>query len=72
MDTGKGGFVNLGTFYDDEMSGKDAIHAIEEAHKKYPNHGGVFFIGQNIELAGSNFRVLAITKKTMTLRLLPK
>jgi hypothetical protein len=72
MDTGKGGFTELGTFYEDEMNQGEALKAIEEAQRKYPNHGGTFFIGQNIELDGSKFRVLAITKHTMTLRLLPK
>jgi hypothetical protein len=50
---------------------KTAIPTLEEAEKQHPNHGGTFYIGQNVEMNGSKFRVLMITKKTITLRLLP-
>jgi hypothetical protein len=67
MDTGNGLFAQL------EADNKEkALAALEKFRAENPNHGGTFYVGQNLEINGSKFRVLAITKKTMTLRLLPK
>jgi hypothetical protein len=67
MDTGKGYFV------DTEMKPEEVTPlSLQPLRHKYPDYGGVFHVGQNLELNGSKFRVLTITKKTMTLRLLPK
>ena len=74
MDTGNGYFQQLRN--DEVLENVKKVHeqlpTIQEAWNDYPKHGGVFYVGQNLELDGSKFRVLAITKKTMTLRLLPK
>ena len=85
MDTGRGYFQQL---QDDAIlekvkevtekvslptaATKMPLPTITEAWKKYPKHGGVFYVGQNLTINDSKFRVLAITKKTMTLRLLPR
>ncbi len=61
MDSGNGHF---------EMTDKlDELEALIEEH---PNHGGVFSIGDKVELRGSKFRVCKITPKKLVLRLQPK
>jgi len=65
MDTGDGIFRRVDT---DEQAEK----ALAQLRSEYPKHGGAFYIGQNLEVNGSKFLVLAITKKTMTLKLLQK
>ena len=62
MDTGKG--------YMEQFT--DKSKELEALKQKYPNHGGVFEVGEEIEIRGSRWRVKAIGKKEMRLRLLPK
>jgi hypothetical protein len=72
MDTGEGILKMMsgkGDTVPEKM--KDLAYQIQQAEKQYPNHGGTFYVGQNLELNGSKFRVLTITKKTITLRVLP-
>lgn len=61
MDTGDGNFA---MFKERE--------ALEKAMQDTPNHGGVFRVGQKVEINGSDFRVARITRKGLVLRLLPK
>ena len=61
MDTGRGNFEQ----FNDPTE-------IEGLIKKYPNHGGVFSIGEKIEVKGSRFKVVKITPKKLTLRLLKR
>ena len=76
MDTGHGYFQQLQN--DKVLETIKQVHeesnlpTITEAWNKFPKHGGIFYVGQNIQINDSKFRVLSITKKTMTLKLLPK
>jgi hypothetical protein len=78
MDTGNEYFQRVNNVEAEKLwnalqeNGDPRIKTLEEAQKEHPNHGATFYVGQNIEIDGSKFRVLTITKKTMTLRLLPK
>lgn len=68
MDTGEGYLKMI-------QSGNTPLDldvALEAAKREYPKHGGTFYVGQNLELNGSHVRVIAITKKTITLKVLPK
>ncbi len=67
MDTGEGIFKMITA--DSEQAAREALQLLKAEH---PRHGGTFYIGQNIEFNGSRFRVLAISKHTVTLKLLPK
>jgi hypothetical protein len=73
MDTGKGNLKLItGKGLDEQSSLVELRKQLRAAEAEYPNHGGTFYVGQNLELNGSKFRVLAVTKKTITLRVLPK
>jgi hypothetical protein len=67
MDTGRG-FFEMMKKSEDDAQAQEMLRAMRAEH---PQHGGTFYVGQNLQFEGSKFRVLAITKKTMTLRLLP-
>lgn len=72
MDTGNGTLKLMQGQGADEAEIQSSLKAqLLAAESRYPNHGGTFYVGQNLELNGSKFRVLAITKKTITLRVLP-
>jgi hypothetical protein len=69
MDDGKGTFQVLKS--QDELNEKmDAIKAAME--EKYPNHGGWFKVGEEIELRGSRFRIKAVKPTELRLKLLPR
>jgi len=61
MDSGQGYFVTA----DNQKKLKNLIN-------DYPDHGGIFSIGQIVEIKGSHFKVSKITPKKLILRLLPK
>lgn len=72
MDTGNGTLKLMQGQGADEAAIQASLKAqLIAAERQYPNHGGTFYVGQNLELNGSKFRVLAISKKTITLRVLP-
>jgi len=72
MDTGNGVFEMLQVNQERQRKTVSDLEVINEAKKRNPNHGGTFYVGQNLEVNESKFRVIAISKKTITLRLLPK
>lgn len=61
MDTGEGKFKEF-----------EALEQLEELKKEFPKHGGVFKIGEIVELKGSRFRVKNIKPDKLILKLLPK
>ena len=61
MDSGQGYFVTA----DNQKKLKNLIN-------DYPDHGGIFNIGQTLKVKGSYFKVSKITRKKLTLRLLSK
>lgn len=67
MDSGHGQFI--GITGDDT---KDQEAAITRLKEEYHNHGGIFKIGDYIELQGSKFKVHKITSKKLILKLLKK
>ena len=58
MDTGEGRFIH-----------RDTVEKLEELATKYEKAGGIFSIGETVELRGSVFRVRKITRKDLILRL---
>ena len=62
MDNGKGKFVPI----------NDLDTAVNQLQKQYPKHGGIFSIGEIIELKGSKFKVKSIKPTTIRLKLLKK
>jgi hypothetical protein len=79
MDTGEGRFIPVDLTEKDKQRIDDVAEngspfrpmKLIDAQFKYPKHGGTFYIGQNISLNGSRFRVLKIEKRILTLKLLP-
>lgn len=67
MDTGKGYFQTV-----KEDNQKAAQEHLEQLAKNFPDHGGTFYVGENLTIKGSKFRVLEFTRKTMTLKVLPR
>lgn len=61
MDSGKGNFVPI----KDEEDLKQKV-------KQFPKHGGLFHVGEIVELKGSKFRVNSILYREIRLKLLPK
>ena len=45
---------------------------LQEAQEKFPNHGGVFTVGEELELKGSLFRVKSIKPNRLILKLLKR
>ena len=62
MDTGEGRFEQL------ENLEKDFQRLKEE----YPNHGGLFSVGEEVELKGSVFRIKSIKPTELRLKLLKR
>jgi len=62
MDTGQGRF---------EMT-ENLKSKLDDLQETYPNHGGVFRVGEQIELKGSKFRIKAIKPTELRLKLLNK
>jgi len=80
MDTGNGHFEMLKTF-GALMEGQEeppnyrvleASPVVKAAQKKFPNHGGLFTIGEKLELKGSLFRVKSIKPNRLVLKLLKR
>ena len=61
MDTGNGEFR---TFFEAEE--------LDDLKSEFPHHGGVFKVGETVELKGSRFRVKSIKPTELRLKLLPK
>lgn len=59
MDSGEGKFVKI-----------EGDTPTEEQKEQFPNFGGVFSIGELIQIKESLFKVVKITRKKLTLRLL--
>lgn len=60
MDTGNGHFKML-----------DGIQELEERTRGMARHGGIFTVGEEIELKGSRFRIKSIKPNELRLKLLP-
>nr|MBC8360894.1 hypothetical protein [Candidatus Desulfatibia profunda] len=63
MDNGEGRFKML-----EDLESE----TLKNAHRKFPNHGGVFTIGEIVTLKGSRFRVKSIKPTELRLKLMPK
>lgn len=64
MDSGKGRFEML----EEEKANAYLSGEIEKPERA----GGIFKVGEELEIRGSKFRVRKITKKDLILRLLPR
>lgn len=62
MDTGEGHFEML----------ENKKEELELLKQKFPKHGGVFKIGEEVELKGSKFRVKSIKPNELRLKLFPR
>ena len=60
MDTGEGYFHKI------ESLEKE----LQEAKQEFPEHGGIFSIGEELEIKGSKFRVKSIKPTELRLKLL--
>ena len=75
MDTGSGKFKR---FYIPIKAGQDeafekTIQAARDLLKeRYPNHGGTFQEGEELEIKGSRFRVSKIIRNGLKLKLLSR
>jgi hypothetical protein len=67
MDTGEGRFVPVEGDDDSERA-----KSLRELKRKYTNYGGVFRVGEIVEIKGSRFKVNKISPKKLILRVLPK
>lgn len=67
MDTGEGRFKEFFGKNEDELAEK-----ISKLSKEFPKHGGIFVVGEILELKGSKFRVKSIKPAELRLKLLPK
>jgi hypothetical protein len=65
MDTGRGYFEH----FKDEEELRKKMH---EMWNKHPKHGGVFRVGEIIEIKGSRFEVSKIINDGLKLKLLPR
>lgn len=65
MDTGEGRFEQFNT--GDIADYYNQLHEIEN---KYPNHRGVFTVGEELEIRGSKFKIKDISPFGMKLKLL--
>lgn len=61
MDTGNGNFERF-----------DSVVQLADLRKKYPKSGGVFEVGERIEIKGSLFEVKDISSFGIKLRLLTR
>lgn len=67
MDTGEGRFKGF------TASGeKEFKERMSELQKLYPGHGGIFKVGEEVELKGSRFKISKILQGGLKLKLLPK
>jgi len=67
MDTGEGKFEIAKAHTAQEL--QSMMKAFEE---KYPNHGGWFRVGEEVELRGSLFRVKSVKPTEIRLKLLKR
>ena len=64
MDSGNGKF---------EMLQQERLNALLSGQEEKPERaGGIFSVGEKLEIKGSQFKVKKITRKDLILRLLPK
>jgi uncharacterized Zn finger protein len=61
MDTGNGNFMRA-----------ESMQELEKATEKLPDHGGIFTVGEKVELKGSLFRVKSIKPNELRLKLLKR
>jgi len=61
MDSGNGNFIP-----------GESVEKLKKLFGEYSNHGGIFSVGEVVEIKGSFFKVSKILPKKMTLRLLTK
>ncbi len=64
MDTGEGRFKQFNNTIEN--------NELEKLKKRYPKHGGVFTVGEEVELKGSRFRVRSVKGDQLRLKLLKK
>jgi len=64
MDTGNGRFVKV-----DKPSGEMYMN---DLRGKFPNHGGTFQEGEEVEIKGSMFRISKIIRNGLKLELIPR
>ena len=62
MDTGRGEFEMFDNIEED----------LKELREKYPKHGGVFKVGEEITIRDSIFRIKSIKPKELRLKLMRK
>lgn len=67
MDTGEGRFEQFDASSDEEVNEKLKI-----LQKTYTRHGGMFRVGEELEIRGSKFKIQKLTPKKMVLKLLKK
>jgi hypothetical protein len=67
MDTGKGTFETIKATNPEELN--TMMKALEE---QYPNHGGWFREGEEIEIKGSLFRVKSVRPTEIRLKLMQR
>ena len=60
MDSGEGRFEQM----------KDMEKELDDLLEQYPNHGGIFKVGEKLMIRGSRFRVKSIKPKQLILKLL--
>lgn len=65
MDTGEGKFRAFTADNPTEFKSK-----VDELHKLYPGHGGIFKEGEKVELKGSSFVISKILQNGLKLKLL--
>ena len=63
MDNGEGRFKML-----EDLD----IKTLKNARLEFPNHGGIFTVGEIVILKGSRFRVKSIKPTELRLKLMPK
>jgi len=67
MDTGEGRMEKFEAADKEELSRK-----LSQFEDRYPLHGGVFKVGEELEIKGSRFLVKDISSLGMRLRVLPR
>jgi hypothetical protein len=75
MDTGTGRF-EMFTVPEEKKTASDLERLVKawegHLHVKYPNHGGTFSEGEELEIKGSRFRIARIINNGLKLELLPR
>jgi hypothetical protein len=71
MDTGDGRMVQFDA-PDPSEKLKEYQKAVEDMQKLYPGHGGIFKVGEEVELKGSRFTISKILNNGLKLKLTEK